>query len=100
MGSYYQFQRYNNFKYITFDQLTQVANYICRNLNSPSFIFYWFDMYYTLKSFQVIALRKSRGVSGTRVDHDIKFEEIKLNKSDFFIKDITKFQMVLYFILF
>ena len=39
MGSYYQFQRYIDFEYITFDQLTLVANYICGNLNSPSFIF-------------------------------------------------------------
>ena len=63
MGSYYQFQRYIDFEYITFDQLTLVANYICGNLNSPSFIFpYWFDMYcYTSKSFQVLALRKSKG---------------------------------------
>ena len=63
MGSYYQFQRYIDFNNVTFDELTLIANYICGNLNSPSFIFpYWFDMYsYTSKTFQVIALRKSRG---------------------------------------
>lgn len=63
MGTYYNFQRYIDFNELTFDELTQVVNYICTNLNSPSFIFpYWFDMYsYTSKTFQVIALRKSRG---------------------------------------
>ena len=63
MGSYYQFQRYIDCNNVTFEELTLTANYICGNLNSPSFIFpYWFDMYsYTSKTFQVIALRKSRG---------------------------------------
>ena len=63
MGFYYQFRRYIDCNNVTFDELTLIANYICGNLNSPSFIFpYWFDMYsYTSKTFQVIALRKSRG---------------------------------------
>ena len=63
MGSYHQFQQHIDFDYVTFDELTLVTNYICGNLNSPSFIFpYWFDMYsYTSKTFQVIALRKHRG---------------------------------------
>ena len=63
MGTYHNFQRYIDFDDLTFDELTQVTNYICGNLNSPSFIFpYWFDMYsYTSKTFQVIALRKSTG---------------------------------------
>ena len=63
MGSYHQFQRYIDFDYLTFDELTLVANYICSNLNAPSFVFpYWFDVYtYTSKTFMVIALRKSRG---------------------------------------
>ena len=63
MGSYHQFQQYIDFDYVTFDELTLVTNYICGNLNSPSFIFpYWFDMYsYTSKTFQVIALREHRG---------------------------------------
>ena len=63
MGTYHNFQRYIDFDDLTCDELTQVTNYICGNLNSPSFIFpYWFDMYsYTSKTFQVIALRKSRG---------------------------------------
>ena len=63
MGSYHQFQRYTDFQYVTFDELTLIANYICGKLNAPSFIFpYWFDMYcYTSKTFQVIALRKQKG---------------------------------------
>lgn len=67
MGSYYQFQRYIDCELVTFDELTLVANYICGNLNAPSFIFpYWFDMYsYTSKTFQVIALRKSKGEEPT-----------------------------------
>ena len=63
MGTYHLFQRYIDFDYLTYDELTLVANYICGNLNAPSFIFpYWFDMYcYTSKTFMVIALRKNRG---------------------------------------
>ena len=45
MGSYYQFQRYIDFENMTFDELTLATNYICSNLNSPSFVFpYWFDI--------------------------------------------------------
>ena len=63
MGSYYHFQRYIDCNYVTFNELTLATNYICGNLNAPTFIFpYWFDMYcYTSKTFQVIALRESRG---------------------------------------
>ena len=35
MGSYYHFQRYIDFNYVTFDELTLIANYICSNLNAP-----------------------------------------------------------------
>ena len=63
MGTYHAFQRYIDFDYLSFDELTQAVNYITSNLNSPSFIFlYWYDMYcYTSKTFMAIALRKSRG---------------------------------------
>ena len=63
MGTYNAFQRYIDFDYLTFDAVTLAVNYICSNLNAPSFIFpYWYDMYcYTSKTFMVIALRKSRG---------------------------------------
>ena len=62
MGTYNAFQRYIDLDYLTYGELTLAVNYICSNLNAPSFIFpYWFDMYcYTSKTFMVIALRKSR----------------------------------------
>ena len=88
MGSYYHFQRCIDCNYVTFNELTLATNYICRNLNAPTFIFpYWFDMYcYTSKTFQVIALRESRGeepkaklgeavCTGARIVNFLKDEE-------------------------
>ena len=63
MGTYNAYQRYIDFEYLSFDEVTLAVNYITSNLNTPSFIFpYWWDMYsYTSKTFMVIALRKKRG---------------------------------------
>ena len=63
MGTYNAYQRYIDFEYLSFDDVTLAVNYITSNLNTPSFIFpYWWDMYsYTSKTFMVIALRKKRG---------------------------------------
>ena len=88
MGSYYHFQRCIDCNYVTFNELTLATNYICGNLNAPTFIFpYWFDMCcYTSKTFQVIALRESRGeepkaklgeavCTGARIVNFLKDEE-------------------------
>ena len=60
MGTYNAFQRYIDFDYLTFDEVTLAVKYICSNLNAPSFIFpYWYDMYcYTSKTFMVYCLKK------------------------------------------
>ena len=51
------------YKSLTYDELKLAVNYICSNLNSPTYNYkYWYDMYcYTSKSFMVMEWRKQRG---------------------------------------
>ena len=63
MVGYSQFEAYKNFVYLNYDELKLAVDYICGNLNSPSYNYhYWYDMYsYTAKSFIVMRWRKERG---------------------------------------
>ena len=51
MVGYSQFEAYKNFVYLNYDKLKLAVDYICGNLNSPSYNYhYWYDMYsYTAK---------------------------------------------------
>ena len=63
MSRYSQFESYKNLQSLTYDELKLAVNYICSNLNSPTYNYkYWYDMYcYTSKSFIVMEWRKQRG---------------------------------------
>ena len=63
MAGFDQFKSYEKFQSLTYDELKLAVNYICSNLNCPSYNYrYWYDMYcYTSKSFIVMQWRKERG---------------------------------------
>ena len=62
MAGYSEFESYKDLKSLSYDELKLALNYICSNLNSPSYNFhYWYDMYCsTSKSLMVMELRKQR----------------------------------------
>ena len=63
MAGFDQFKSYEKFQSLTYGELKLAVNYICSNLNCPSYNYrYWYDMYcYTSKSFIVMQWRKERG---------------------------------------
>ena len=63
MSGYSKFESYKNIQSLTYDELKLAVNFICSNLNLPTYNYkYWYDMYcYTSKSFIVMEWRKQRG---------------------------------------
>ena len=60
---YSEFESYKDLQSLSYDELKLAVNYICSNLNSPSYNYhYWYDMYcYTSKSLMVMEWLKQRG---------------------------------------
>ena len=60
---YALFKKFENEKYISIEDLPQISDYICRNLNNwtPNY-HYWYNMYsYTSKAYIVCRWREEKG---------------------------------------